>query len=145
MGDSPSFERFIAMVSCTRAWPLACLLTLGCAAEPSDYVVIVPVKYVPRPATPAPNSRFGWLETTPAQAERFSVRVGEQKYFRIIEPYKSEKEFSAERAISLLSAFAEREVVARKFCTVAAVPSDERRLVGPQRPREMWISVECIK
>ena len=133
------------MVSSTRAWPLACLLTLGCASEPSDYVVVVPVKYVSRPAAPAPNSTFGWVETTPAQAERFRVRVGEQKYAQIIEPYKFEKEFSAERAISLLSAFAENEVVARKFCTAAAVPRDARRLVGPQRPPEMWISVECIK
>jgi hypothetical protein len=116
----------------------------GCYAH-TDFVVVEPVRYVPPPTAPVSNARFGWVRTTPENAERFKVRVGDLTYERIIEPHKKSGTVTLEDATSAFSAFAEAEVVRQKFCPAASTPADARRLIGSNTPPEMWIYVQCMQ
>jgi len=124
---------------------LAGLLALVSCYGHTRFVTVEPVRYVPAPAEPIPNSTFGWIETTADQAERFRVRVGDLNYQEIIEPHKINGEVSKEAAVTALATFAEQEVVKRGFCTRASTPEDARRLVGSNSPPAMWIFVQCAK
>ena len=111
----------------------------------SNYVLIEPVKYVAAPATPCPNCKFGWVTTSSEDAERFRVRIGEQKYHDLIRPYLVNGGITNEKAVSVAAAFAEQQVAGRGLCKVASVPADSRKLMGPQGPWEIWMYVECRK
>jgi hypothetical protein len=126
-----------------------CLIVLtalsACASiEPnSDYVIVEPVKYVPPPAAPIPNYRFGWVTTSVEDAQRFRVRIGDQRYHDLIQPHRVNGNIPLETAISVTAAFAEHEVISRHLCQSASVPAESRKLVGPQGPWEIWMYVEC--
>ena len=128
-----------------------CVLTLlllqACASiEPnSDYVIVVPVKYVPQSSESSPNSSWGWLETTDLHPDGYRVRIGDMKYHKLIEPLVANKTLTGETAISAASALAVREVVEKKLCVSARVPPKARSLHGPHRPSEIWMYVECVE
>jgi hypothetical protein len=126
------------------AFILAAATLIGCYGH-TDFVVVEPKRYVSPPPQPIPNSQFGWVTTTPDLAERYLVRVGDLTYQRIIEPHRVNGQLTQEAAINALAAFAEQEVVRKKYCASAETPKDARKLIGSNTPPEMHIIVVCIK
>ena len=132
------------MVPRSTLFGLVIIITAACHGS-TDFIMIEPVRYVPPPPEPIPDSSFGWIPTSPDDAERFVVRVGDITYQRIIEPYKVNGKITTDAAVSAFAAFAEREVVKHSYCSFAKVPEDARRLIGFNAPPEMYIAVECAK
>ncbi len=125
---------------------LTILVLQACVSiEPnSDYVIVVPIKYVPQPSESTPNSSWGWIETNDPHPDGYRVRIGDMKYHKLIEPLVANKTLTRETAISAASDLAEREVVERQLCLLARVPPKARALHGSQRPSEVWMYVECV-
>ena len=125
---------------------IAVLLQACASVDPnSDYINVVPVKNIPKPVEPIPNSTWGRLETSDPHPDGYFVKMGDKRYNKIVEPFVVDGKLTIEAAISAVSSFAEVEVVARKLCGAAKVPSKDRRLTGNQKPSEVWVYVECIK
>ena len=122
---------------------LSVAVLAGCYFPSTDFVKVEPVRFVPPPAVPIPNSRFGWVEVNPAEAQRYKVRVGDLTYKKIIEPQRVNGAITYEAAVSSLADFAVRQVIEAGYCRSAYVPEGEQRLIGSQRPPEMWMYVEC--
>ena len=122
---------------------LAAVTLGGCYFPSTDFVKIEPVKYIPPPSELIPNSTFGWVEVSPSEAQGYRVRVGDITYERIIEPHKVRGEITYEAAVDALARFAVQQVIEAHYCDSAYVPESSRRLVGSQRPPEMWMYVEC--
>ena len=115
----------------------------GCYYPSTEFVKIEPVRYVPPPNSPQPNSRFGWVEVSRTEAQVYRVRVGNLTYQKIIEPYKNGEEISYEAAVNAFAEFAVRQVIGANYCKFAHVPQHSRQLFGSQRPPEMVMYVEC--
>lgn len=128
---------------------LTCLCLALCTScyPDTDFVRVEPIHYVPPPPAPTPNSTWGWLETSAANATRYRVRVGGLTFDRIVEPSKINGTLNTEAAVSAFASFAEQQVVKAGFCSEAKAPAPPgtRRLIGSQHPTEMWMYVECIK
>jgi hypothetical protein len=125
--------------------PLAVALLLGvligCISPPpaTDYVIVEPVAYVSPPATPVPNSSFGWLPVEATNARAFRVKVGNKQYLELL------KRVGAENIKMELARFAEREVIAQKLCPTGAARTKTPQLVGPRNGEYLWVLVECVK
>lgn len=118
---------------------------LGCFYPRTDFVRVEPVKYVPPPSEPIPNSQFGWVKVGQDEAERYLVTVGDLTYQRIIEPNKRSGEIAFESAVDAFATFAEKKVEEMHYCKHSHVPEDARELIGGNTPPEMRIYVECVE
>ena len=119
-------------------------LLSGCFYSHTDFVRVDPVKFVPAPSTPKPNTAFGWVEVSKDEAQGYVVRVGDLTYKKIIEPYKVDGVITLKAAVNAFASFAEEKVVALKYCNSARVPENARKLIGENTPPEMHIYVECV-
>jgi len=119
-------------------------LLSGCFYSHTDFVRVEPVKFVPAPSTPKPNTTFGWVEVSKDEAQGYVVRVGDLTYQRIIEPHKVDGEIKLDAAVNAFASFAEEKVVALHYCSSARVPENARKLIGGNTPPEMHIYVECV-
>lgn len=120
-------------------------LLSGCFYSRTDFVRVEPVKYVPPPSEPIPNTEFGWVKVRQAEAQRYLVTVGDLTYQRIIEPDKRSGEITFESAVDAFAAFAKKKVEEMHYCKHAHVPEDARKLIGGNTPPEMRIYVECVE
>jgi hypothetical protein len=129
----------------SKSWVVAIGLVLlsGCYFPSTDFVKVEPVRFVPPPATPIPNTQFGWVEVSPVEAQGYRVRVGDLTYQTIIEPHKVGGKISYEAAVETFSKFAEKKVIEAEYCKSAHVPESSKKLYGSQRPPEMHMYVEC--
>ncbi|RCS59394.1 hypothetical protein [Parvibium lacunae] len=118
---------------------MALLALVGCATAPptTDFVHVIPQRYIPPPATPIPNYTFGWVTTDIAHAESFRVEVGNKQYFTLL------ARVGPDRIKEELARFAEAEVVARHFCSSENVQTITPELVGPRSGEYMWVGVRC--
>jgi len=120
-------------------------LVSGCFYSHTDFVRVEPVKYVSPPSEPVPNTKFGWVKVSRAEAQRYLVTVGDLTYQRIIEPNKRSGEITFEAAVDAFATFAEKKVEEMHYCKHAHVPEDARKLIGGNTPPEMRIYVECVQ
>jgi hypothetical protein len=120
-------------------------LLSGCFYSHTDFVRVEPVKYVPPPSEPAPNTKFGWVKVNQADAQGYLVTVGDLTYQRIIETNERSGEITFEAAVDAFATFAEKKVEEMHYCEHAHVPEDARKLIGGNTPPEMRIYVECVQ
>jgi len=124
---------------------LSAALLTGCFYSHTDFVRVEPVKYVPPPSEPIPNTKFGWIKVSETEAQGYVVRVGDLTYQRIIESHKVDGEITFEAAVAAFASFAEQQVEEMQYCSSAHVPEDARKLIGSNTPPEMHIYVECVQ